>query len=354
VVLPLVFSAWAVVEPAGWVRDAELVATIAARSPQLASLDVSAFRAPGEPDSTFVVEHGRYSGAFALAFDELAERSQAAGWVRVAHDEVGKPGYQRQRVELERRDTGARLAVQLVTTADEGVLGVCRASRETIAVCRDKLDALDLTVASEDAFDRIRDILYGVAGLVIAALAAAIAVPRWRRRRELRRSARLVDGELVTITGTVRAAGAVIEAPLSGRACVFHRSRARLFARGAAGHLVAEPTEQDARPFLVDTPHGAVRVDEAELALELPPSLVVPRDTPGQRAFVARHSDAADPSTAFDEVVIAPGDKVTLRGVVRVEIDPVQAGERGYRDGAQTVARLVTAGTQPVAVLRTW
>jgi hypothetical protein len=63
----------------------------------------------------------------------------------------------------------------------------------------------------------------------------------------------------------------------------------------------------------------------------------------------ARHRDAG-----FDEIVIAPGVTVVIRGFVRVDRDHGAGGERGYRDDAPTVARLVGTPTKPLTIRKTW
>jgi len=75
--------------------------------------------------------------------------------------------------------------------------------------------------------------------------------------------------------------------------------------------------------------------------------------TPRQLAFRKRHDVETSAPANFDEVVIKPGVKITLRGVVRFERQP-EATERGYRDDAPAKRRLVSLPQQPVTVLRIW
>ena len=55
---------------------------------------------------------------------------------------------------------------------------------------------------------------------------------------------------------------------------------------------------------------------------------------------------------AFDEILITPGDTITLHGMIEISRDDAAAGERGYRDDAPAVARLVPPHDAQVRVLR--
>ena len=94
--------------------------------------------------------------------------------------------------------------------------------------------------------------------------------------------------------------------------------------------------------------------DEPEL--DVVPSLVVPRDEKRELLFLAsrgipeaRHRDAG-----FDEIVIAPGSTVVIRGMIEVSLDHQASGERGYRDDAPAVNKLVGTPTVPLTIRKTW
>lgn len=189
-------------------------------------------------------------------------------------------------------------------------------------------------------------ILLGAIALGMLATLAVIVV----RRRRIARSPRLVEGTRVTISGVVQAP-ATLEAALSGRPCVMHRSRARVLVHT---RLISEPREVEIAPFVVATRHGQIRVDVREIELDVPPESVVGPESARQRAFRERHAIPQDAAAAFDEIVIEPGAKVTIRGIVAIERELDAKGERGYRDDAPTTIHLVGSPAKPVALLKQW
>lgn len=189
-------------------------------------------------------------------------------------------------------------------------------------------------------------ILLGVIALAILGAIAVIVV----RRRRLARSPQLREGTRVTISGIVQAP-ATLDAALSGRRCVMHRSRARVLVHA---RLLSQPREVEISPFVVATRHGEIRVDVRELELDVPPERVIGPESARHLAFRARHAIPPAAAAEFDEIVIAPGAKVTLRGIVAIERDLAAAGERGYRDDAPTTIHLVGLPAKPVALLKLW
>jgi len=329
--LAFVFAAWAVIEPEGWVRTTP---------PALASPNIEQrmFHAPGDPSSVFYASHAPLGSAGLL--DEVAARLVAGGAKLGTRSEQVDRGRRTTRLSLE-LPNGIPLHAREVSSSVETVLGECTGRDALLEACDRKLAELDIAPDDTPAQDhRMRALAIGLAAAAVAAILVALGVRRLLRRRDLARSGPLVDGELVTIAGVVRAAGPLVEAPLSGRSCVYHRSHARITATIASLQVVGEPAEHAASPFVVETRRGAIRIDEPDLELALAPTAVPGRETAAQRAFLARHATAAGAHASFDEVVIAPGATVTLRGVVRLEHDVAHAGERGYRDDAPLVARL--------------
>jgi hypothetical protein len=214
------------------------------------------------------------------------------------------------------------------------------------------------------------NVLVAIVVLVLGAVvlgAIVIAIVRWRRNKQLSRPAKLVDHELVTLTGIVRATAPLVTAPLSGRNCVVHRSRARVFdpARHEPGRSVfgavpaqlsSEPSRTESARFAIETPNGVIQVDTDVLELDLVPSPVVPRSEPRELAFLESLGIGPDrhASAGFDEIVIEPGKKISIRGMLRIDGDLANTDERGYRDGAPTRMRLVAADTAPVTIQQIW
>ena len=124
-----------------------------------------------------------------------------------------------------------------------------------------------------------------------------------------------------------------------------------------AGGLLVQPGTAGSGMFfiadgtaVVETKHGAVQVDPEKLELAVAPMTVVARATPRLDAFRARHEIDADMPASFDEIVVEPGSRITIRGVLAVVRDASAAGERGYRDDIPTTVRL----DAPVTVVRIW
>src|SRR5262249_40527398 len=125
----------------------------------------------------------------------------------------------------------------------------------------------------------------GFAALVVLGIVAGL-VRKVLRGRALARKVSLVDGEVAELTGTVRARRDLLEAALSGRACVAHRSHARVVKR--TGELVAEVKEDAACAFTLDTASGVVEV-AADAVFALVPGPVIPRVAQLEAAFLERH-----------------------------------------------------------------
>lgn len=189
-----------------------------------------------------------------------------------------------------------------------------------------------------------QDLVIGVL-LACAAIGLVIALVRWVRDRMLHRAATLQDHELVSLTGVVRAGSRTFAAPLSGTTCVAYRARALV--EGSESVLA----EQEA--FVVQTPKGPIKVEAQSLALELVPTRLPPRPD-RERALLDRLGVAARPEqTSFDEVVIPVGAKIAIRGMLRIDSDPLATDERGYRDAAPPRMRLVATDAM-VTIVRVW
>ena len=132
-----------------------------------------------------------------------------------------------------------------------------------------------------------------------------------------------------------------------------HRSSARL--RG--GPSGAVHSEQASTAFVVATAGGPVRVDAGALALDLVPLVVLDHAVHDCAAFLERQGvDPAQRSQlAFNEIVIAPGSRISIRGMIRIGVDRSTTVERGYREFLPSTATLVaTAPTAPFTVVRSW
>lgn len=201
--------------------------------------------------------------------------------------------------------------------------------------------------------------------LVIGALVAAGGAvgnalwgPRAQARRRLREgSAKLADREVVTLTGTVREAGDLLEAPLSGRRCVLYQ---------AIGHVkelqsgdryaksIGEIVEHEMVAFDLDIGDAVVRVEGNAAELELPPIPLMPRKLEREVGLFQRHGyqAALTRTSSCGEVVVVPGDRVAVQGMAIIELDPSSPDERGYRENAPRKIRLVAHEAHPLTIGR--
>lgn len=186
---------------------------------------------------------------------------------------------------------------------------------------------------------------------VVLAISNERASSRAHARRRLRAGgARPADGSVVTLTGTVRAIGPLLEAPLSGRGGVLYRSAGRL--------PRTEPVvEAQMVAFELHTAEGIVRVDGAWAELLLPPVPLAPRQLERERSFLVRGGleimDDADLATAnFAELVLEPGHKISVHGLARIVLDPASSTERGYRDDGPRRITIIEPPAAPITIAR--
>lgn len=152
----------------------------------------------------------------------------------------------------------------------------------------------------------------------------------------------LRDGDAVTLTGVVIAGDQVLEAPLSGTTCVFWSVEARVIERQQRKVKVTDAFHASALArFVLETSHGKISVEGEAAETELAPRAVIPRRIEQERAFLRRYG--RDPyfarTSGFDEIAVAPGERISVYGVVIIERALVE-GEAGYRDEGVTI-RLV-------------
>ena len=136
-------------------------------------------------------------------------------------------------------------------------------------------------------------------------------------------STKVRDGDIVAITGTVRAVGKPLIAPLSARTCVVYESYANLYESSAERHraLAGQLADRDMVPFELETSIGAVAVDGRIAELELSPTPVLPRRIEREVAFLRAHG--REPALAhlsgFEEITIDPGALISVSGVVIID-----------------------------------
>lgn len=156
---------------------------------------------------------------------------------------------------------------------------------------------------------------------------------------------------MVTASGVVRAVHA-LEAPLSGQPCVAHVTHARVFSQlDFLGVLLSELTVREAVEFMLETPSGALVVDATHCTVAAPVRRLLPEQSERMAAFLAPHGLSHLGGSTFAELqLIAPGDRVSIRGIAMRE-RAAGDGERGYRDEAERF-KVVGYPQQPLEIVR--
>lgn len=201
-----------------------------------------------------------------------------------------------------------------------------------------------------------------VVGALVVAATGAVANALWgpkaqaRKRLDAGAKTEIADREIVTLTGTVRAVGELLEAPISGKSCVLYEAVARVYEAGPRNTqvLAAQIAEQKLVAFDLETAQGMVRVEGETADVELPHNPVIPRKIERERTFLREHGRSGDDirGAGFDELALEPGTKIRVQGMAIIEVDPGAAGERGFRDESPRRIRLVAHEGHPLTIGR--
>lgn len=337
--LPLL-AALAVLEPDGWVEHSAMPSEFFGQLP----LEARAFHPPNDPDTLFLVVRSDEPPDTTKLVDQVVARVGGQVLMRTHVVSEGRTIDSVRFVLGDRTLLHLRLSAGRVASRFQILGAVCRGRGPAFDACDARLAMVTVDRDAEPDLDGFKQLLYAIAASIILLTMIGLAIRAVLRRRRLVRSPRLADGEVVTVAGVVRALGPPIEAPLSGRSCVLHRSRIRVFTPKPL-----DRSETAGVAFVVETKQGIVRIATDTTQLAMAPLTVVDRASPRQLAFRQRHGIAVDVPVAFDEIVVPPGAKVMVRGIVRAEPDEDPTAERGYRDNAPTALHLA----EPT-VLRVW
>lgn len=177
----------------------------------------------------------------------------------------------------------------------------------------------------------------------IGGIHTALFGRRAQARKRLRGAPReLVDGAVVTLTGTV-AATSTLTAPLSGRTVVAFASSARIYeGHGRQRRVVDRLIEVEMVDFVLETREGAIHVEGVNPELEYAPEPLIPRKIDREQTFLRAHGRSVHARDAgFDEVAIEPGMKISVHGALRVEATP---GEATYRETARKIVLAAPPG----------
>ena len=142
------------------------------------------------------------------------------------------------------------------------------------------------------------------------------------------------DGDELSVAGVVRADGPVLYGPLTGRPCVLHTTRVRVWSRlDFAADLIAEFTAVTRVAFVLESAQGALPIDAEHARVSGTTFSLLPPHGYIHALLRERGLERYAGSSYADHTVVAPGDRVTIRGItMRTRV--VGAGEQGYRDEA--------------------
>ena len=172
---------------------------------------------------------------------------------------------------------------------------------------------------------------------------------RWTMRNHDPLDGDAREGDLVFVSGIVRALDETLVAPLSGRTCVAYRSRAWQ----PWAELNRHETMQ-LRPFIVESDDGGgpIVVDGDRALFGVHPQPLVPRNPEREASFRARHALAKGNNTRFSEVLIELGAHVIVGGtLVLVPREAPPTGELGFRDLPPPDPQLVGSRESPLIIL---
>ncbi len=349
-----VLTAFAVIAPDGWQPDPTLSEISGAEG-----YVTRAFRAP---DGESVLVAGKLEDDVTISADAL-ERAPGEFADDVVRD-GGKVVFRTRRIDHGRTideigadlSDGSSVRARWVRGMHRGrlqsVYGQCYGRPPPMEACVRHLGLLNVEIEPEVDYGPLRRSLALIAGALVIAVAGGVLVRRRRRTARLKRSAPLVDGEIVKLGGRVRALGPSIESPLSGTTCVAYVARGLRV--NTQGDVLDAPVERRTTPFVVETGHGPITISGDDLELACRPAKIATDGNPRLRAFASRHGFTADGSEHYDEITIVAGANVSICGVVSVRRDAASTIERGYRDDAPTATYLIAAPPTPLQILDVW
>ena len=165
----------------------------------------------------------------------------------------------------------------------------------------------------------------------------------------------MADGELVVVTGIVRALGRLLKAPLSGTPAVAYASVARIAERRigtsyGSNRLLTQVGDRAVVAFDLERCVGRIRIDGPEVELALARLPLVPRSLERERTFLAQHASAdVDLRTViFAERCVEPGALIEVRGLAIAEPGGTSR-EHGFREAGLRF-RIVAHHRQPVVI----
>lgn len=190
-------------------------------------------------------------------------------------------------------------------------------------------------------------------------LAPATKLNRELRNTPRRTLAELPEGTLGRVVGKAVALDDTLEAPLSGRPCLYYTSIVEV----SDGKYWKQIVREDrAVMFVLDDGTAKAIVDPSSSKVVLDfeqtgASGTFDKPTEREQAFLDAHDTASthagglfNRSLRYREAVIEVGDTIAIFGATTREPDPDARPEGGYRGDAPTQLRMTSSRKQPMII----
>lgn len=203
-------------------------------------------------------------------------------------------------------------------------------------------------------------------GLVLVVGLGWYFSPANRVKRELRGAPRcslreLPEGMRARVVGQARVFEHTLEAPLTGRPCVYFVATVEQHhSTGRNSYWKTVIREERGVPFVVDDSTGHALVDPvaAKVALDVDgrgDSGTFDNPSPREQAFLDRHGTSGEgwvfnKRLRYREAVIEIGETIAVLGEGVREPDPGAAPQAAYRGDAPTRVRLTSSPRYPLLV----
>lgn len=186
-------------------------------------------------------------------------------------------------------------------------------------------------------------------------------IRRQLRKAPMKRIAELGDDQLGKVVGRARGLVETLEAPLTGRRCVYfsvtveeHRSN------GKTHQWRTVIREARGVPFMLEDNSGRALIDAtaARIAVDFDDksqSGTFDDPTPAEKAFLERHGQKGqgwlfNRKLRYREAVIAEGETIAVLGAGTREPDPDAPPTEAYRGDAPTRLRLTSSRKHPLVI----
>jgi hypothetical protein len=207
-VIPLVFASLAVVAPDGWIESHD-------RSLGDQASEVVLYRAPRDEQAFYLVMRIDSIEPSQLIDREIA-RAKTHGSVVVSRSSEAGGGRTAEDLVLAQAD-GTRTHIRALRgSRPSSLVGMCHGRDREYVACETKIKLLTVEIQETDHGYIGKLLLWIFGGLIGLGAIGSLAIAFLQRRR-LAKSPKLVEGDVVTISGVVQPLVKPFEAALSGR-----------------------------------------------------------------------------------------------------------------------------------------